>query len=638
MDQKTFNQIVQNMINNMHDTMPDIDTKTGTFLRDVIIDPVSDEFSGLYADLKLMELRQSILTATDTDLDKLAANYFITRKTATNSYGKIRFYISNIDASALPEEILIPAGTIISTVATIVRPAISVSTLDSFYATKAKIQSLPIDANYPYFYFIEVAAQSVSTGSSNNIGAGELIQQVNNINPAISFVKNPFSFSGGSDYEDDASLALRINLAISGANIGTKNGYLSYILKQNGVLDAKVVGAGDFMMRRDGGHLDPQGKYVTGDGGMVDIYIRGEQNNEVTYEMDVTPYYVDSSSPDPYADIILPIQPVINITDISVIDPNNPDNPLHLINAANYELETREISDGKKYYMDIPWDFSITDGFQDDVINYYLAYTSSETPSKVMVDKELKEWLEIMTNMNYGLNWTYMTPNNLQTKIFTPYYYTDNRIYMLKSDVLSGLICVKRNDKIYLRIYAEPDYELVKSNILLNGYSVQAQDAVRWLKKDMWILGDSSSKISVGNILSITYNTNELISTLQEGIEQKRVLTADVLIKQAKEVPIEVILNARCFITEDPETIQQAIISRVSTYIDTLKKLGGEFDLSDIITIAKQVEGVDCIELSGDLMPQIRVIPNSARERITAYDNEYFKAKNIVVTVLKNNI
>jgi hypothetical protein len=442
----------------------------------------------------------------------------------------------------------------------------------------------------------------------------------------------------GSDYEDDASLAIRINLAISGANIGTKNGYLSYILKQNSVSDAKVVGAGEYMMRRDGGHLDPQGKYVIGDGGMVDIYIRGEQSDEMTYEMDITNYYVDSSNPDPYADIILPVQPVLNVSNIAVIDPNDPNNPMFLINAADYELEKREIADGKKYYRDILWDFSITNEFQNEVANYYLTYNSSEIPSKVDVDKELNEWLEIMTNMNYGLNWTYMTPNHLQAKIFTPYYYTDNRIYMLKSDILNGLICIKRNDRIYIRIYSDPDYELIKDDILQKGNSVQSEDKIRWLKKDIWMLGNTASKLPVGNTLSITYNVNELVMTLQEGIEHQRVLTADVLIKQAKEVPIEVILNVKCFTTENPETVQQAIISRVTTYINTLKKLGGEFDLSDIITIAKQVDGVDRIELFGDLMPEMRIIPNVAREKITAYDNEYFKTHNIVVNVLKNDI
>ena len=453
MQQKTFNQIVQNIINNIHDTMSEVDTKPGTFMRDVIVNPVSDEFTGLYANMKAMELKQSILTATGSDLDKLAANYFITRKSATQSYGKLRFYISNADLNALPEEILIPTGTIVSTITTIARSAIQVQTLDSYYGTKEKIKLLPIDANYPYFYCIELAAASVTTGVDNNVGASELTMQINNISPDITFVKNPFAFTGGSDYEDDSSLAIRINLAISGANIGTKNGYLSYILKQNGVSDARVVGAGDYMMRRDGGHLDSKGSYVLGDGGMVDIYIRGEQNDEETYEMDITSDYIDPINPDPYSDITLPVQPVLTISNISVVDPTNPTVPIYLINAADYELEKREATDGKKYYKDVLWDFSITDIFQDEVYDYYVTTLSSSMPSKAEVDKELNEWLGVMTNFNYGLNWTYMMPNNLQAKNFTPYYYTDNRIYMLKSDILNGLICVKKNDKIYLRIY-----------------------------------------------------------------------------------------------------------------------------------------------------------------------------------------
>jgi len=637
MQQKTFNQIVQNIINNIHDTMPEVDTKTGTFTRDVIINPIADEFSGLYSEMKLIELKQSVLTSTGEDLDKLAANYFITRKQSTNSYGKIRFYISNVDIDTLPEEVLIPKGTIISTIPTIARQTIQVQTIDSFYGNKEKLKLLPVDANYPFFYFIELAAMSVITGSQTNVGAGELVQQTNNINPAISFVKNPFAFTDGADYEDDASLALRINLAISGANIGTKNGYLSYILKQNGVSDARVVGAGDYMMRRDGGDVDSQGKYVTGDGGMVDIYIRGEQRDEETYEFPISSYYVDPLNPDSFADIELPVKPVINITDISVVDPSNPVNPVYLINAADFEVEKREATDGKKYYRDILWDFSITDTFQDEVYLYYLTSVPSDMPTKTEVDRELNEWLELMTNFNYGLNWTYMFPEDEMAKdYFIPNLYTDNRIYMIKSNILNELICVKKNDRIYMRVYEKPDFELVKDDILQKGNSVQAKDSIRWIKKDMWKLG-GDSKLPSGHVLQIRYNVNELIRSLQEGIEIKRVLTADVLVKQAQQLPIEVILNAYCFSAEDPEKIRTSIINRVTTYIDTLKKLGGEFDLSDIISVAKQIDGVDSVELDGDMRPEIRIIPNAAKSKITANDNQYFRVQNIVVNVWKSN-
>ena len=47
--------------------------------------------------MKLLEYSQSILTASGEDLDRLALNYNITRKTATKSNGFIRFYIKNIN-------------------------------------------------------------------------------------------------------------------------------------------------------------------------------------------------------------------------------------------------------------------------------------------------------------------------------------------------------------------------------------------------------------------------------------------------------------------------------------------------------------------------------------------------------------
>lgn len=649
MQQKTFNQIVQNMINNIHDTLPDVDSKPGTWLRDVIIDPVSDEFGALYAQMKLMEMQQSVLTAVGDDLDKLAGNYFLTRRSATRSYGKIRFYIDNRDISLLPDEILIPKGTVISTIPTIVRQSIQVQTTDSFYGNKNRISLLPIDANYPYYVYIELPAESVTFGSENNVGTGEFSRQTNNINPYVSFVRNPFAFTNGTDYEDDASLALRINLAISGANIGTKNGYLSYILKQDGVVDAKIVGAGDEMMRRDGGYIEYD-KYITGSGGMVDIYIRGEQNSEELYNYFIDDYYVSTSNPGQFGDIVLPVQPVSDIVDISIVDPENPLNVVHLINAADYELETRtrflpdlSIEKTKKYYKDVLWDFSITNDFQQELYDLAIISNDGGLPSKSFIDQELNAWLLLMSNVNYSLDWgdAYMVEHHDEANNFSPYYYSDNNIYMIKGiGAFSGLICVKRNDKLYIRIYLnpQPHYELIKDDFLQKGSSIYAQDRIHWLDQYSWRSGISSSILNSNYNLAITYNANELITILQNGIEQQRVLTADVLIKQAEPLLVEIILNVTCFATEDPNTIKASVVNNVTSYVETLKKLGGEFDVSDIIAVTKQVKGVDAVELDGDLKPEIREVSQESTFKITANGYQYFKIKNIVVNVQKNDI
>ena len=109
---RTLNEIIKNVIDDIHDTLPDVDTKEGTFIRDVFINPTSSQVAKLYQDAKLIEYAQSILTATGEDLDKLAQNYFVKRKGATQSTGKVRFYFGS---SAPKEQITIPRGTLVST-------------------------------------------------------------------------------------------------------------------------------------------------------------------------------------------------------------------------------------------------------------------------------------------------------------------------------------------------------------------------------------------------------------------------------------------------------------------------------------------------------------------------------------------
>ena len=79
-DYKTLNEIIVELISNIHANIPEADTKIGTFLRDAIVDPFSLSLSKLYTQMKKMEMGQSILTAIGNDLEALAANFFIYRK------------------------------------------------------------------------------------------------------------------------------------------------------------------------------------------------------------------------------------------------------------------------------------------------------------------------------------------------------------------------------------------------------------------------------------------------------------------------------------------------------------------------------------------------------------------------------
>jgi uncharacterized phage protein gp47/JayE len=638
MENKNLEEIKQNIINNIHDTLPNIDTKEGTFIRDVFVNPIADEISGLYSEMKLLEMSQSILTASGEDLDRLAANYFVFRKEATKSQGKIRFYIKGtnkpkLNMEKLPEQLVIPSETIISTLPQLNKDQIKFKTTEGIQIDKQGIIDLPIDSSTGY-RFIEVEAESLEKGEHTNIDTGEITQQITNQSQHIEFITNPFSFTGGADEESDASLIQRIGLALSGSNIGTKDGYLSYVLEHNAVKGGKVIGAGDEIMFRDGGYINPQGNYIKGSGGKVDIYVRGTINEEKEYNFKVNNDYVNGDNP--YKDIILSHQPINNISSIVSEKTGKV-----FTNASQYEIEkgTNVDEDGKtnikvKYYKDIRWDFSIKDNFPD--LEYYplpVEITNNEIKQlKAKVDEELKEAKEYMSNVNYSLNWNLMyTKNNDsgKTESFEKIFY-NNQVYKLKAydSRLNGRTFVMKNNKIYLRVYNNPDYKLIKDKTTV-GNSVKARDKIRWLESD----SNKNDKPMVDDNLIITYNYDSLINELQDDIKQQKVLTADVLIKQAKELEIEIIIHVNCYPSYDPINIKSQIITDITSYIHDSLKLGGKIDKSDIIAIAKQIEGVDSVDTNNI---QLNEVGTSDQNKIKAKDNEYLKIKNIQVEVNSN--
>ena len=291
-DIKTLNEIILSIINNIRTVSPDVDIKEGTFLREAIIDPVSKEISDLYDTLYKLDMNQSILTATGNALDRLAANYFITRKQGTYSTGIVRFYlantqIANYDIDFSFPDIYIQAGTMLSTYGDASNPAIQFKTSNAVIIPGNTIRSLPRDSSG--YQYRDILCESIAIGSNKNIGPNEIVSLSDSTINGIQFVTNLESFKNGTDAESDASLALRIGLAISGNNIGTKSGYLAFALKQPQVIDATVVGAGDPDMIRDEiTVLDNGVATVCKPGGCVDIYVRTNTEAQHTVSCKVT--------------------------------------------------------------------------------------------------------------------------------------------------------------------------------------------------------------------------------------------------------------------------------------------------------------------------------------------------------------
>lgn len=665
---KTMNEIIMNIINNIHDSLPEADIKEGTFLRDVIINPVSKEFSDIYDNLYNMELAQSVLTATGDDLDRLAANYFIQRKTGTGSTGKVRFYISNTNKDTIDAkypDIKITKGTIVATQGSVESPSLTFKTTDDIliYGNSTSTEDgdivittgvLGLPRDYTGYRYVEIVCESIETGTKTNVGPYTIVSQTNETNEWIHAVSNPFSFNGGSDAEDDISLALRIGLAITGSNIGTKDGYLSYILQQPQVLDAIVVDAGHEYMNRDIITIldETTGQLITGHmGGKVDIYVRtnSTSTDEFSYEISNDDLNNEFEVP---RKIMFPTKayPIESITSIvgQRVAADNSVTYVSYVNADNYELEKRSDNNGN-YYVDILWDFSIKNYFPDN--QYYpLPSNLSEneiTRLKSKLDDELKIAMQYLQNISYKIQWDFIewidgnedptVPNS--TTLFNFGRYTDNLFYKLQmkstnydANMLGGRIFIMKENKIYVRAFITPDFKIVRDNGNFMG-SVKAKDYIQWFPKNSGL--NIIQVPIVGEKLDIKYVNNSGIRDLQDGMEIKRVLTADVLVKSAKQKDIEIKLNIYCSSIYDSDEMRTTISSALSHYVNSRKKLGGYIDQSDIVYIVKSIDGVVSVEIDSI---GLSFVGGPYAQTLTCNPDEYFYLKNLILNISNTSI
>ena len=632
--QKLYDEVRQSLRNSIHDRLPEADTKAGTWVSDVIVSPVADEISATYGDMKIMELNQSLLTASGKDLDRLAANYFAVRGPAKKATGRVRFYISGtnrIDApiDSLPDSIYIPENFVIATMETSAVPYKEFFTTNSVYISKRNIMALPTDYLNNYKY-VEIDIEASEYGEDSNVSAGTITTMTSPIQ-GVDSCANLVATVGGENIENDVSLRFRIMLSILGASICTKNGYLRYIIQQDRVEDVLVIGGADSIMFRDGGYLNSAKEYVYGRGGMVDIWVRGKQNVESMMQVDLTTSFINLSN----TDIILPNQPVSKIISITSVASG-----YVYDNAGDYEVEygVSDNTEQETYYKDILWDFAITDNFPD--ASMYPLDVNDATEIELLkhrVDEELQEAMDYLHNINYSINWALVTYENIDNyeikPMFQKVFYNGIPYKIIAVDKrLNNRTFVKRNNNIYLRYYNEPDYVLVKDSYLGERYisqvnedlgnSIYATDRIHWLKEG--ILQD-------GDKLHIVYSYNQLIYNLQEKMNDKRILTADILLREAYAVPIQILMTCYCDEYSPTTTLRSTIITKITTLVNSLKRLGDTLEESMIAAVARDTYGITQVDLDSVSLCKKNQF---AVPKIKLEKNEYFVLDNIDIEII----
>jgi uncharacterized phage protein gp47/JayE len=253
---RTQDEVIFDLINTVLTGYEKADVFPGQVLRDIVVNAPSQEFANLYNELGNAQQAQSISNAaimTASDLDKLVANFGIVRKGASVAFGSVVFYTTTAPST----NITIPEGTILGTGVGQNGQEVTFVTRYRFDFNKASQSNYWNPDTGSYEFPVDVVAQN--PGSNGNVGPFTITKIKSGGIPFS--VTNRASTTGGTDQENNIDLATRALNAFLGSNKGTKAGYTSLVLAQDGVYDAIVQGPGDPLMIRDNGL-----------GGKVDIW------------------------------------------------------------------------------------------------------------------------------------------------------------------------------------------------------------------------------------------------------------------------------------------------------------------------------------------------------------------------------
>lgn len=250
-----------------------VDATPESPVANLVINPLVDIFTPFLALISEVENSNDLTKAEEMSADKLNqigfGNYFVERHTGDAAEATVTISFTNL---SLDQNLVIPLGVEFQTSAGLKFQTISNNTFTP----------LELKAKYnPYYltYDVDVPVRAAAFGSQYNVAEGQINAIVTKFNKNIQVVMNRTPAIGGSDEESNVDYAARIRDSYLARNIGTNMGYKSYLFNSfPEVEDIYVSGYRDKYMIRDVALIkNPATGRETMEhmGGKVDLYIKG---------------------------------------------------------------------------------------------------------------------------------------------------------------------------------------------------------------------------------------------------------------------------------------------------------------------------------------------------------------------------
>ncbi len=650
----TKDDMLQGVAASIYGANPSISFHPGTVLRDVLVDPVLNEAARIRLVVDFLHRAASFHTLMEVDdpngtgtsllaesspyktalsaafhygspssvqplidgcFDKLAANYGLVRRDGSKARGEVTFYTSTLEKS-----FFIPLGT-------------RVRGGTTFLTTSAA--SIPFEDGASYYdpttktYSVTVGVVALNVGTAGNLNSGSVSST------AISdlSVTNYAPTYGGGSRETNAVLASRALVRISSVDTGTQRGYYQAVAGISGVEEAFCVSAGDDLMRRD--FDEDYGKHL---GGKIDVWIRG---NTLTKVSDTFAFTFETKQ-----DVQFELVHLDSLTFMALDDNLSLENPLMemldyetprlgLMNASTgeyFDLTDVEIVDYNIIRLSIDLEQPGVD-YSDVVLGDYRyrtgsAYTFDRQPVADIlsvtgtVTGELTPAVYTLTRANSPTTLGFSEEAGDYVQIIAPtdpdstavvptgeLIEVENEPHVLVGEYLeyvSGLgainLTVVVTSEDGLTEYRGPydpsgvfDYTIVEGG----------QTTPLAIKRiEGMEIGDGDTVLvsyKHDENFTVKYESNLIISTTQDTINDMKHLSADVLVKEA--IPITIDLATTVVTKRGYSAAQADAAIRVGLVtLFTGLRMGDPVRQSDIIEVIDSAEGVSYVILPLTMM------------------------------------
>jgi hypothetical protein len=655
----------------VHRTHPEVAIQPGSVIRDLVIDPFVTETMRMRVILDFLHrassfstllviddpygtgqsidatqsafkqrLAASLFLSKSTDVqsyidgtfDKLASNVGLRRLSGTAARGEVTFYTKEAPSNSIN----IPLGTPVigggGTYRTTAAVSIPLSSLASYYNPSSRE------------YSVRAGVRSVAVGSDGNVGA----KQLTSTTITGMSVKNESACFGGTDQESNLTLSVRAQARLSSVDTGTERGYLQAAANLPGVEQVKVVSAGDSLMQRD--YDEDYNKHI---GGKVDVWIRGEQTSRVTdsfaftFETARDIQFELTAHPDAYefraSDLGLSTENPI----LEMLDYENP--RLGFQNASTgeyFDLTDVEITSYNTIRLSIDVDQPSVD-YGDVVLGDYRYRTGSNFILPTQPVRELTSLLGVSSGVISDSVYTLMRPNSPMTtgrsaqagaylKVEVPVDTTDlvvpsgalfevtDEEHLLTGTYVEYLgslgalpLTIRVTSPDGLTEYRGPyDPSGVFDYTIIDGSQIDPVGIQRVSGGDL--VDGASVLVSYRHDenFTVTYESNLMVSSAQEEMDNLKHLTADVLCKETTEVLVNISATVITTNGGRASIADSAIRTSLNSLFLSLG-LGDPVRQSDVIEALDRSEGVSYV-----VMPLVKMCLDDGaqiiRELVTA--------------------